>query len=75
VQKDRQGHDAVRFQLDEAVVTDQPRKRAPQVLTDVRVVKGLEVALARLLKEDDDGHHFTQAQTAGALPLDSLRRE
>ena len=54
------------------MVTDEAWKLAAQMLTDVRGVKGLEVAIAGLLKENDDGHDFTQAQRARRLPLFGL---
>jgi hypothetical protein len=42
------------------------------MLTNVRRVKGLEVAVAGLLKEDDNRHHFAQAQRTCSLPRSSV---
>jgi hypothetical protein len=50
VQEKSQRQEAIRFQLHEAVVADQVRELAPQMLTDIRRVKGLEIAKAQLLK-------------------------
>jgi len=65
-----QCHQCSRHQLDESLIAYQAGKLSAQVFLDMLSVVALEVPIVGLMKMDQDGHDFTQTQTA--LPLAEL---
>jgi hypothetical protein len=61
---ERRGH-----QLDEALITGEVGERSGIVLHDLFGVVSLEVAVARRVEHDDDGHHLREAQVSGAVTV------
>ena len=61
----------VALQLDEALVADEARERPGPLLHHLLGVEGFEVAVARQMKEHEDGHHLGERERAGVATAES----
>jgi|SRR5690242_736383 len=68
VQIDRERDQDPGEQLNEAIIADEVRELGAQMHLDILRVEGFERAVARLLKEDDNGDDLTGRQPRRSLP-------
>jgi len=69
-----QGDQSRGHQFHKAVVACQAREGPTHVLENVLSIEALEITVARLMKEHDDGHDFRQAQRRSPLALPRLKQ-